>query len=412
MHRLTLALTFLLLQSQPTAPAESRPAVVELKPFGDAEVAQPRIAAVPTFGERYKRSITGVPPLHIVGQRGRDVVCVTSFDHGGSFTKPNVVMKVSGGAAARRGPRIAYYNNFVIVTAPQGGDVNERGILCSYSHDAGKAWSEPALVTDTPGVAAEAFHDLTVTTRGVFIVTWLDLRDSKKGQAIYVSRSFDNGKTWTKNSKIYSSPDGTVCECCPISIAAGPGNRVGIVFRNKLNKSRDLYYLKSESGGEAFFDPIPLPGKTWEINACPMAEGGISFPEDFDDTKERHQWPIFINSRDGEIFVSYMDYVSNTPIQMLSLGAGRRPTVWCTDLTVETNYISFVKDNGRRLALFRYSGDGPLREFVLPEAAEGEWVDSPVIGSSKIIYELRTKDSVKTRMIQIPSDGWTKYRPK
>lgn len=74
---------------------------------------------------------------------------------------------------------------------------------------------------------------------------------------------------------VYQSPDGHVCECCKPSIAA-EGTTVGIMFRNWLNGSRDLYLLQSSNKGKTFMPAQKLGTGTWKLNGCPMDGGGIA----------------------------------------------------------------------------------------------------------------------------------------
>ncbi|MFN0206218.1 MAG: exo-alpha-sialidase [Planctomycetota bacterium] len=390
---LSLALSLLFIfQSQPAA-AESRPAPpVELKPFGDDNVAQPRLAAVPTPASKIKR-VEQSPPdkLHIVGQEGFDVVYTNTDDGGKSFVKKVILLKVKSGAAMRRGPRIAAFGKNIVVTASEGGDVTERRILSVCSDDAGVTWSQPTTVTDQAGAAAEGFHDTTVTSNGVFIVTWLDGRTGS-GQSIYCSRSLDSGKTWTKNVKVYESPDGSVCECCPVSIAAGPKKTVAIAFRNKLNGARDLYVTSSMNDGESFNKPERIVGESWNLKACPMAEAAVCYWDEIGDLKNN---PIFINNRDGELtFV--------LALRWAKLGRGRRPSIQFVD---GLTYISFINED-QKLCLFYSNGNGLRMETI--DAPDMMNADCPNIGVDEnwnpwVVYQSKIGDKAVTRLLRMRS---------
>ncbi|MBI3819309.1 MAG: exo-alpha-sialidase [Planctomycetes bacterium] len=400
---LTFALSLFLLQSRP---AESRPAVQELKPFGDAEVTQPRVAAVAavhvdsTPGKMH----TGVEPpdpsvplaVHIIGQRGLDVV-YTQYDQTDDklFITPKKLLTVKSGAAMRRGPRIAAFGKRVVVTAPEGGDKDARRILSVVSNDNGKTWSGPAYITDAPGAAAECFHDLAVTAKGEFLVTWLDTRTGKnKGQAIYFSKSSD-GVKWEKNRKIYESPNGSVCECCPITIAAGIDGRIAIVFRNSIDGARDLFKAKSVDNGATFSEIQPVDGKTWRLNACPMAEAGLAYETDFGLFANE---PVIVNNRDGALTLTF-----NGIFDPFDLGRGRRPAV--ADLSGEI-FIAYVCENDGQLGMY-WSWGEPMstRKLMIPPRAGGETVDSPAlaIGLSHdvwLAFEVRRENKVSSRLVQ------------
>jgi hypothetical protein len=91
---------------------------------------------------------------------------------------------------------------------------------------------------------------------------------------IYLSSSFDGGKSWLKSKMVYASPDGSVCECCKPSILANEEG-VYIMFRNNVAGNRDLYLTRSSNGGNSFNIPQKLGMGTWPINGCPMDGGGL-----------------------------------------------------------------------------------------------------------------------------------------
>jgi hypothetical protein len=387
----------------------------ELKPFGDELVAQPRIAVDAEFSEGLFFPRKRKPPkstrsgFSIVGQRGLDVIH-TWFDAKERFEPAQVLLQVKSGAAMRRGPRVAAWGDRVVVTAPEGGDATQRRILCVTSSDCGKSWSTPIPITDKLGVAAEGFHDLCVTTSGAFIVAWLDLRDGD-GQSLYTSRSEDGGSTWSANTRVYSPGKKGVCECCPLSIAAGPLETVGIVFRNHLAKFRDLHFLLSRDDGRSYQEPLKLPGQTWELTGCPMAEGAVAFQDAFGDGGRGPVWPVVVNARDGELFVPWSDYTSKDVVTY-SLGRGRRPTAHSTGWTYT---IAFVREPDYQLSLVGYEADGALRRFDFPARTDDEMVDSPSLGDGWAIYEVKSKGKVMSRMQRVPprfnagSEVWKRF---
>ncbi|MFN0206219.1 MAG: sialidase family protein [Planctomycetota bacterium] len=409
---LTFAFSLILLfQAQASRPAtpESRPAPpVELKPFGDDNVGQPRLAVIPTpeliktkNPHVFRRVDKTVLPkkLQIVGQRELEVVYTDSVDNGATFTNPLILMKVKEGAAMRRGPRIATRGKIIVVTAPEGGGKDERGILSVYSSDGGTTWSTPTKVTDQAGVAGVAFHDLTVTTGGVFVVTWLDSRNGVgKGQSVFLSRSTDGGKSWEKNVNIYSSPEGSVCGCCPIAMSAGCENRVGILFSNKQGAAHDLCYLLSGDAGSTFAPPLRIEGKISE--PCPSAEGAIVFNNDVDDTGQYESTTCIINNRDGRLFARY-SIANSLYARSYALTPGKQPTMAYEN---GLRYFAYVDATSEQLVLRFCPGDGDGRLCTVPTRLAGERVDSPMLALGPdqrawITYEVRSGETVVSRLL-------------
>ncbi len=222
-----------------------------------------------------------------------------SADGGKSFAKP--VLVSSAGKlmlGMHRGPRIAMTPEAIVISAvirEKGGD--ERpivshtgkpgdhaahhpasqgagGDLVSWrSTDGGETWSTGAKVNDVPASAREGLHAMA-SGGGVVFSTWLDLRD--KGTRLYGSVSRDGGKSWSKNMLVYESPSGTVCQCCHPSVAVDGKGHVNVMFRNSLDGSRDMYFVRSIDGGQSFTKAEKFGEGTWVLNACPMDGGGVA----------------------------------------------------------------------------------------------------------------------------------------
>lgn len=130
---------------------------------------------------------------------------------------------------------------------------------------------------------------------------------------IYISKSTDGGKNWSKSQLVYASPDGSVCECCMPTIKSDINNQLYIMFRNNMDGYRDLHLSISKDNGNSFDQPIKLGQGTWKLNGCPMDGGGFSItnPDNI----------ATVWQRDGEIFVV-------TPGgEEIKLGNGRSPSI-------------------------------------------------------------------------------------
>ncbi|HEY0867222.1 MAG TPA: sialidase family protein [Fimbriimonas sp.] len=176
----------------------------------------------------------------------------------------------------RRGPRIVASGSRLVVSAIYGerGGGRDGDLLSWRSEDAGKTWSGPTKVSDEPGAAREGLHAMAAGRDGTIACVWLDLRN--KGTEIWVATSRDGGASWSKNARVYRSPEGTVCECCHPSAAFGPDNRLYVMFRNSLGGARDMYLASSRDGGRSFSPALKLGTGSWRLNACPMDGGSLA----------------------------------------------------------------------------------------------------------------------------------------
>jgi hypothetical protein len=210
--------------------------------------------------------------LHLVYGSGDSLMYSSSSNNGKSFSVPTLVATLPGLAASHmRGPQIAATSEGLSAIT-----CNSAGNIFSYTMDAKGKWSQTAMVNDADTVAKEGLMALSADGPNAFAV-WLDLRGNGHNK-IFGARSNDEGKTWSKNFLVYSSPDGSVCECCKPSTLM-KGNHVYVMFRNWLNGNRDLYLVQSSDGGSTFGLAQKLGQGNWQLDGCPMDGGAFVVSE-------------------------------------------------------------------------------------------------------------------------------------
>jgi hypothetical protein len=214
---------------------------------------------------------------------GSNIFVSISSDDGATFTKPVRVAEAPVVPLTRhRGPRIVFAANTIVVTAVVGenqakgehshGLPADGDLMAWRSADQGRTWSKPVRINDLPAAPREGLHTLAADVHGNVFAAWLDLRE--EGTRLYGAWSADSGATWSKNVKIYESPDGTICQCChPTAIFTENGN-VEVMWRNVFDGSRDFYVITSDAN-HRFGSPQKLGAGTWKIDACPMDGGGM-----------------------------------------------------------------------------------------------------------------------------------------
>lgn len=228
--------------------------------------------------------------VHVVYGQGNTIFYVASPD-GERFNTPVRIDSLVGlHLGASRGPQIAATLQSVVITA-----IDKPGNVWAYSFDrATGKWQPRVRVTDVPDIAKEGFVALTANEDNRYTAVWLDLRNDERNK-IVGAQSMDGGHTWLANQVLYQSPDGTVCECCQLSVIAQK-QRVAVMFRNFLNGSRDMYLLQSTDSGKSFGKAEKLGEGTWKLNACPMDGGGVFMSPSGDITT--------VWRRDKKIFVA------------------------------------------------------------------------------------------------------------
>ena len=234
------------------------------------------VAAAVTFSGTQPQLAAVGSEVFLVFGRPDSIQVARSTDAAETFGKP-AALPVSGKMALgrRRGPRVAATRHAVLVSAVIGqrGGGGDGDILLYRSTDHGKTWSVPLPINDVPGAAREGMHAMAANEAGTVVVAWLDLRE--RGTRIYAAVSRDHGATWSKDQLVYTSPSGSVCECCHPSVAVSDRGAVAIMFRNNVDGLRDMFVAESADG--ATFAPARKLGTgSWALAACPMDGGGLT----------------------------------------------------------------------------------------------------------------------------------------
>ena len=198
--------------------------------------------------------------VHVVFGMGDSLYYSFSSNKGQSFSSPLLVDTLPGLVSfAMRGPQITNTTNgLAMIVATRVGNI------FSYTKDGTGAWQRATRINDADTICKEGFLALGSDGNQNLFAAWLDLRNNAHNK-IYGARSADGGKTWSKNFEIYASPDGTVCECCKPSVAV-QGKNVYVMFRNRIEGSRDLYLIQSSDGGESFGEAKKLGTGSWKLN--------------------------------------------------------------------------------------------------------------------------------------------------
>jgi hypothetical protein len=191
---------------------------------------------------------------------------------------------------------------------------------------------------------------------------------------IYLASSFDGGKTWTKSKMVYSSPDGSVCECCKPSIISNNDGNLTVMFRNNIDGSRDLHFTKSDDGGETFSTPEKLGSGTWKINGCPMDGGDL--------TLDKKSKLMTVWKRKGDIFMS------NSSAWEEKIGSGRSPSISSNN---QNTYIGFsqgediISTTINDLVANKIGTGSSPKVLALENGAIYFWVNSDGINYKKVL---------------------------
>ena len=263
---------------------------------------------------------------------------------------------------------------------------NERGrwkgnIRFARSVDGGKTFSPAVSINSDAALetAGHAFQSVTVGKKGQIYVTWIDERNKKtadRGAEIWMSRSTDEGKTFSPDRRILSD----VCECCRTQLQIDGSGRMFLSYRTVPPSGpmfRDIVLAVSQDEGKSFSKSV-VHQDQWEVNACPIAGPALSIDAQ---GQVSVTWFTGGGGRPGLYHASSADHgVSFSPRRLLSpnqkLGKHSQTAM------VSHGRVLVAWDDVADTTLTRW-GLLDLKELKLHELGSQEGASFPVVAISK-----------------------------
>jgi hypothetical protein len=306
--------------------------------------------------------------IHVVYGIGDQIRYRRSDDFGKRFSDPvNLPSVHTLSLGMRRGPRVAVSDDSICVSAIGGkqGKGRDGDVLVTRSVDGGTTWTDPVRVNDVPDSAREGLHAMASGKNGFFICVWLDLRNRKT--EIMASISTDGGRNWSKNTLVYRSPDGSVCECCHPSVTIDPSSHIHVQWRNSLDGARDIYLASSTDGGKTFGKATKLGMGSWSLDACPMDGGAVATAGKTIVSAWRREKTVYLSTAEQP--------------EERSLGTGEQP--WIAG-TKAGPYVVWLKKRGDVAYLLSPNAKSPIElasHAFDPVIAAGPGGRSPVVAA-------------------------------
>ncbi len=135
-------------------------------------------------------------------------------------------------------------------------------------------WSPAVTVDDDPLPNSHGFQGAGVGPDGTLYAAWLDNRDKDSAKtleytagaaSVYLTRSTDGGKTWSKNTRLSTD----VCPCCRVAFGFVSGRTV-VAWRGiEQGDYRDIFTVSSADKGETWTKPALVNRDGWKIKGCP-----------------------------------------------------------------------------------------------------------------------------------------------
>jgi len=256
------------------------------------------VRRVPNGGLKASAAVDESGLLHLVYFRGApqagDAFYVTSQNGGATFSEPiriNSEASAVLGASSARGPHLALglggrihvlwagsstakprapLNPALAADSPYNGTP----LLYTHLEPGSSAFDAPKnLMTKT--TALDGDSSIAADVDGHVYVAWHGQLPEGKGEqdrSVWLSRSDDEGKTFTAEYDVLPEPTG-VCACCGLTVSAAPGGAVAILYRVAEQKvHRGMRLLESTDGGRKF---TARPLDEWQVAMCPMSTAAL-----------------------------------------------------------------------------------------------------------------------------------------
>lgn len=212
--------------------------------------------------------------LILVFATGQNAWFAVSRDDGKTFSKPlqlnPVPNSVLGGG--ERGPKIAIGKGGTLHVVWMSSKSEQ---LNYVRREAGREkFSLPRNLLD----ASTHVDGATVAAdeKGNVLVTWLDSRlpddpVNPISLPIFVTKSRDNGATFSRNQPLGGDRLLRACSCCALKAAVESDGQFMVAFRGAYHNIRDVFLARVAAIEEPAVSATKIRDDEWEFNGCPMS---------------------------------------------------------------------------------------------------------------------------------------------
>jgi len=260
-------------------------------------------------------------------ERGADLYFVTSNDLGESWSEPQRVNNIPGEVSdhGENSAQLFLSPDEMTLYAFWNSRDPKNPAASHVRFSKGGAmmttWTPAVTLDDDPAPNSHGFQGAGVAPDGTVYAAWLDGRDKDQAKtgdytagasSVYLTRSTDGGKTWSKNIAIARD----VCPCCRVSFGF-TGGRVVASWRGVVTGDfRDIYTATSSDRGQTWSKPALVSRDGWKIKGCPHVGASMAASGD----KLFVVWYTEANGRPGIYFASTTNGTAFTAKRLLSEG--------------------------------------------------------------------------------------------
>lgn len=256
-------------------------------------------------------------------------------------------------------------------------------LFSSYSNS--NAHSTKVFISGTDGYNTYRIPALVVTEKGT-ILAFCEGRKDKGGDSgnidILLKRSFDNGKTWTKQQKIWDDSTNTCGNPCPIVDRETGTIHLLLTWNRGDDKEKEIINEASIDTRRVFVCSSNDDGETWEV------------PREITNDVKKSNWTWYATGPGAGIQIEKGEHIG-------------RLIAPCDHIEAESkdyySHIIYSDDNGQTWKL-----GGSTQEPKVNECQVAE------ISHNRLMLNMRNYDrSIHTRQVSYSADGglsWNKQK--
>ncbi len=236
---------------------------------------------------------------------GSQDYCSHSSDQGATWSAPALWGNIAQGfvypVVQPDGTLDVVYNNDPVIQMVRstdggttfGSPITVASIVGVYGNRGGRSWRVNSMQAAATG------------PEGNIYVTWLDDRnEGTRGWDIYLTRSTNNGATWSAPMMVNDDPVAVRDQFEP-AINVAPNGRVDVVFmdmrNDPANTLSDLYYTSSTDGGLTFAANQRVTDVNFNLsNGIPSDSNGCAGDYLGVSSTNTDVWPVWTDTRNSD----------------------------------------------------------------------------------------------------------------
>ncbi|MGN6802279.1 MAG: sialidase family protein [Ginsengibacter sp.] len=333
-----------------------------------------------------------------------------SKDHGKSFGKAIVIPGSSNiHPHGENMPKIIFKPSGEIIAAWASANANPKNgysdeVFYSKSFDDGATWSKATkLVTDTAGYD-QRYFDLAILSNGEAAIIWLDNRKKTPhdGSALYFATTKDT--SGFKNERLIAQP---CCPCCRTDLFVDKEKNIHLLYRAIIRDSiRDMEHIISTDNGKTFSAPQRISDDNWVVFGCPHTGPAMT------ENKNGIQFTWFTGGQQGGIYYcnssnegksfslrSKVSGLQSKHCQVSSMANNNIAIVWDESFSKGNNYFSRIGFEIRNA-----KGSDPVKKYITRDNDSATFPAIKGIDKNTVIVAYtvteNNKDRVKYKIVR------------